>query len=42
VQITKIENSTRPKIIMGQAPTSKNLPPIKIIKKPVISKKNSI
>ena len=37
MQITKIENSTRPKIIMGQAPTSKNLPPIKIIKKPVIS-----
>lgn len=40
--MTKIENSTRPKIIMGQAPKSKNLPPIKIIKKPIINKKNKI
>ena len=31
-----------PKIINGQAPTSKNLAPIKIIKNPVISKKNNI
>jgi hypothetical protein len=40
VQETKIKNSTMPKIIIGQAPTSKNLAPIKIIKNPVISKKN--
>jgi hypothetical protein len=42
VQETKIKNSAMPKIIMGQAPTSKNLAPIKIIKNPVISKKNNI
>ena len=35
-------NSTIPKIIIGQAPTNKNLAPINDIKKPVIIKKNNI
>ena len=40
--MTKIENSTIPNIIIGQAPTNRNLPPIKMIKKPVMNKKNRI
>mgnify|MGYP004166160153 FL=1 len=40
--MTKTENSIIPNIIIGHAPTSKNLAPIKIIKKPVINKKNNI